>query len=159
MAPTLKPILVATDGSKAAEHAVRYAATLAKRRGTELVLLHVVSLKKVSHWGFIDSHFTKELRVVAEKVLDAAEAVAKEYDVSCTRMVRESETFPHRAIADAVAELKDVWVLVVGDKGEDLEARHALGSTTNGVLHELSKRQLAVPVLVVPSVADVELTI
>ena len=159
MASDPKPIVVATDGSKAAEHAVRYAAALAKRRGTELLLLHIISFKKVSHWGFIDSHFKKELGVAADKVLDASEAVADEYGVSHRRLIREAEKFPHLAIADVLAELKDVWVLVVGDKGEDLEARHALGSTTNGVLHELSKRQLAVPVLVVPSVADVELTI
>ncbi|MBN1345730.1 MAG: universal stress protein [Phycisphaerae bacterium] len=157
--PKPKPIVVATDGSTAADHAVRYAAALAKRRGTELVLLHIVSFKKVGYWGFIDSHFKKELRVASDKVLDTAEATAKEYGVTCRRMIREAERYPHQAIVDAVEEMKDVWVLVVGDKGEDLEARHALGSTTNGVLHELSKRQLPVPVLVVPSVADVELTI
>ncbi len=159
MASKLKPIIVATDGSAAAGHAVRYAAALAKRRGTELVILHIISLKKVSHWGFIDSHFKKELRVAADKALDAAEAVAKEFDVPCRRMLHEAEQYPHRAIADVLEELKDVWVLVVGDKGQDLEARQALGSTTNGILHELSRRKIAVPVLVVPSVADVELTI
>ncbi len=159
MAPKLKPIMVATDGSAAAEHAVRYAAALAKRRGTELVLLHVISLKKVGYWAFIDSHFTKELRLAAEKVLVAAEKVAAEYGVSCRRMMREAETYPHLAIADVLAEMADCWVLVVGDKGQDLEARHALGSTTSGILHELSKRQIPVPVLVVPSVAEVERTI
>ena len=159
MASVSKPIVVATDGSKAADHAVRYAAVLAKRRGAELVLLHVIGLKKVSHWGFIDKHFKKELRGTAARILDTAEAAAQEYDVSCRRMVREGEKYPHRAIADALEELKDVWVLIVGDKGVDLEARHALGSTTNGILHELSKRQLPVPVLVVPAVAEVELTI
>jgi len=159
MAADPKPILVATDGSAAADHAVRYAAALAKRRGTELVVLHIVSFKKVSHWGFIDAHFKKELHQAADKILDAAEAVVKEYDVACRRLVREAETYPHMAIADALEEMKDVWVLIVGDKGEDLEARHALGSTTNGILHQLSKRSLAVPILVVPSVADVELTI
>ena len=73
MASTPKPILVATDGSTAAEHAVRYAATLAKRRGTELVLLHIISLKKVGYWGFIDTHFKKELRQAASKILRAVQ--------------------------------------------------------------------------------------
>jgi nucleotide-binding universal stress UspA family protein len=160
MASGVKPIVVATDGSKAAEQAVRYAAALAKRRGTELVLLHIISFKKVGYWGFLDSHFKKELRVAAEKILESSEALAKEYGVvRCRRLVREAEQFPHLAIADALVELGDVWVLVVGDKGQDFESRHALGSTTNGVLHELSKRQLPVPVLVVPMVADVERTI
>lgn len=159
MASELKPILVATDGSSAAEHAIRYAAALAKRRGTRLVILHIISYKKVGYWGFIDTHFKKELSAAAEKILDAAEAVAGEYGIECSRMIREAEQYPHLAIADALEELKDVWVLVVGDKGQDLEARHALGSTTNGVLHELSKRQIPVPILVIPSVGDVELTI
>jgi nucleotide-binding universal stress UspA family protein len=159
MASDRKPIVVATDGSKAADHAVRYAAALARRRGAQLVLLHVIGFKKVSHWAFIDARFKKDLRKSAAEILDAAEATANEYGVSCRRMVREGETYPHRAIADALVELGDVWVLVVGDKGIDMEARHAVGSTTNGILHELSKRQLPVPVLVVPSVADVELTI
>lgn len=159
MASELKPIMVATDGSTAADHALRYAAALAKRRGSDLIILHVISHKKVGYWAFVDSHFKRELRANAERVLDAAEEITKQYGVTPQRMIREAEKFPHKVIAEVLCELKDIWVLVVGDKGEDLEARHALGSTTNGILHELSRKEIPVPILVVPSVADVELTI
>lgn len=159
MATELKRIVVATDGSKAAEHAVRYAARLAKRRGTELVILHIVSTKKVGYWAFIDGHFKKELIVAAGKIIEAAEALAQEYGVTSRRVIREAEKMPHQAIVDVLEERKDVWVLVVGDKGQDLTDRQAIGSTTQGVLHELARRQIPVPVLVVPYVAGVELTV
>ena len=159
MAAELKRIMVATDGSKAAEHAVRYAARLAKRRGSELVILHIVSYRRVGYWAFIDGHFKKELVAAAGKIVDAAEAVAKEYAVACSRVIREAEKLPHAAIVDVLAERQDIWVLVLGDKGQDFEDRQSLGSTTHGVLHELSKRQIPVPLLVVPYVEGVELTV
>jgi len=159
MGAGLKRIMVATDGSKAAGQAVRYAARLARRRGTKLVILHVVSYKRVGYWSFIDQHFKKELLVAAEKILEEAEAFAGSYEVPCQRLIREAEKLPHLAIVEAVEEQKDIWVLVLGDKGQDLEDRQTLGSTTNGVLHELSRRQVPVPVLVVPYVEGVELTV
>lgn len=159
METKLKKIMVATDGSPAANAAVRYAARLAQRRRTELVILHVVSYKKVGYWAFIDAHFKKELLQSAERALREAEAIAKENEVEAIRVMREAEKFPHHVIVDVVEELKDIWVLVLGDKGHDLETRHAVGSTTMGVLHELSKRQVPVPVLVVPYVTGVELTV
>lgn len=159
MSEQKKKIMVATDGSKASENAVRYAAQLSKRRGTTLILFHAISYKKVGYWGFIDKHFKKELRAAAGKILDEAEKIAKDFDVPFERMVREDEKLPHVIIADALEELKNIWVLVVGDKGTDLQERHAFGSTTHGVLHELSKRALPVPILVVPYVKGVELTV
>jgi nucleotide-binding universal stress UspA family protein len=159
MAGELKKIMVATDGSKAAENAVRYAARLAKRRGTELLILHVVSYKRIGYWAFIDTHFKKELIQAGGKILEAAEALAKQYEVPCRSLIREAEKLPHLAFVEAVEELNNVWVLVLGDKGQDLEDRQTLGSTTDGVLHELSKRKVPVPVLVVPYVEGVELTV
>jgi nucleotide-binding universal stress UspA family protein len=159
MAGELKKIMVATDGSKAAENAVRYAARLAERRGTELLILHVVSYKRVGYWAFIDTHFKKELIQAGGKILEAAETLAKQYDVPCRGLIRETEKLTHLAIVEAVEEQNNVWVLVLGDKGQDMEDRQTLGSTTDGVLHELSKRKVPVPVLVVPYVEGVELTV
>lgn len=159
MASAKKRIMVATDGSKAGTQAVRYASALAKRRGCPLVILHTVSFKKVGYWVFIDSHFKKEMRGAGQKILDEAGIIAREYGVEFENLLRESEKLPHVAIVDVLEELKDIWVLVVGDKGQDFEDRHAMGSTTQGVLHDLSKRKIPVPLLVVPLVADVEATI
>jgi len=159
MADEKKKIMVATDGSEAAEHAVRYAARLAKRRGTELFILFAVSYKKIGYWAFIDAHFKKELKAKANEALEKAEKIAKEYDVRSSTEMRESESYTHTIIADVLQERRDIWVLVMGDKGQDLEARQAVGSTTHGVLHELAKRSIPVPLLVVPFVADVEKTI
>ena len=159
MADKKKRIMVATDGSKAGTQAVRYAAALAKRRGTELVILHAVSYKKVGYWAFIDSHFKKEMFAAGQKILEEAEGVARQYGGTVVKMLRESEKLPHVAIVDVLEELKDIWVLVLGDKGQTFEDRHAMGSTTQSVLAELSRREIPVPLLVVPFVADVETTI
>lgn len=159
MAEGKKRIMVATDGSNAANQAVRYAASLAKRRGVELVILSVISHKKVGYWGFIDTHFQKELKQASLRAIAAAEQIAQEIGAVTSSVAKEGEHYPHVLIAETLLEIHDIWVLVLGDKGLDMEARHAVGSTTQGVLHELSKRGIPVPVLVVPFVANVEMTI
>jgi nucleotide-binding universal stress UspA family protein len=144
-----KVIFIAVDGSLPSENAVRYGGSLAKVIGAEVLLFHVMESEKIGYWLFIDRHFHKELEKAAAKVIDAAKQILDKIGVEYRVETREGKQATYLEIVQRVEALGEVVGVIMGDRGVGLREHQVLGSTTDRVLHEISKRDLPVPVTVV----------
>ncbi|MEW6443512.1 MAG: universal stress protein [bacterium] len=146
-----KTLLAAVDGSQASENAIRFAGMLAKRLGAKVLLFHVIEAEKVGYWMFIDKHFVKELEKATAKIIDRAKGLLDNIGVEYTVETRDLKQSTYLEIVAAVEQNPAALALVMGDRGLGLREHRALGSTTDRVIHEVSKRALPTPVIVVPA--------
>lgn len=146
-----KTILAAVDGSKASENAIRYAGSLAKILNARVLLFHVVESEKVGYWLLIDKHFVKELEKATAQILDRAKSLLDAIGVEYTVESREQKHATYLEIVSALEADPSIFAATLGDRGLGLREHKALGSTTDRVMHEVSKRGLPIPVIVVPA--------
>ena len=136
-------ILLPTDGSEVADHAVDHAVALALQFDASLDVLHVTDVSALP----LDAHAESLVRAIEEEGREAVEEITERASRrgvgSVTGAVREGS--PHRAIID-YAEENDCDVVVMGTHGRTGLDRYLLGSVTERVT-----RLADVPVLVVPS--------
>lgn len=147
----MKKILVAVDGSRPSEHALKFAAVLCQCMADELVALRVINTARLSHWIAVHQRMNQELEEEAQRILKHAEEVAKQHHVKIRTMVRKG--FPDEEIIKTVSEDKEIFLVVLGSSGRDLTARRMLGGVTEAVVREVS-RSLPCPVVVVPAVDE-----
>ncbi len=121
----VQKILVATDQSESASHAVRWAADMAERFSAELILLHVVlpsgegdGLTETDHEGTVES-----LRGLAEELAGSR---------GRARVIVDAD--PARGIVQACDDL-GVDVCVVGNVGMSGRTSFLLGNVPNRVSH------------------------
>jgi len=144
-----KKILVAVDGSKPSEYALRFAANLCKQAGSDLVVLRVINTPRLSHWIAIYERMNRELEEDAQLILKNAKDVAKQNKVKMQALVRKG--FPDEEIIKVVNDDKGIFLVVLGSSGRNRTMRRMLGSVTEAVVREVS-RSLPCPVVVVPGV-------
>ena len=140
--PTMKRVLIATDGSAAASEAVRIGVELARDEGAEAIFVHVVTTADmVGLMGYVPNEET----TWDEHVLDDARAVAEGEGVPTgTALLRGDPVFEIASHADAI----DADLIVVGSRGHGALTSALLGSVSRGIIGR-SKR----PVLVVRAAA------
>jgi ubiquinone biosynthesis protein len=114
----VRRILVATDRSETAEHAVRFAAEMAMRFEAELLLCQVVIPPAVA-----EPHAAEDLS-----------AYGRTFAGELARGVIAAGEDPGQAIVDA-AETHDVDVVVVGNVGMSGRREFLLGNVPNRVSH------------------------
>lgn len=146
----MKKILVATDGSEPAKDAVLYAAKLAEKLGFSLLVLHVVTSKHhgASHWLSIKKALEREMMVKGDIVL--TEAVEMLKDRALRVEVQSRFGSPPKEIIRCAIEDAGVALVVLGAEGKDFTTRRLLGSVTEKVAREVS-RKLPCPLLITPS--------
>lgn len=139
----IKRILIATDGSQAAQHAVEIGLELAKHEDAAVVLVHVVPLTELAPMnGFgLVGHVPYEPTPSDAVMLAEAVAAAEREQVRAISKLLRGDAVSE--ILDT-AEALDVDLIVVGSRGHGAIASAMLGSVSRGVLSR-SKR----PVLVV----------
>lgn len=133
-----RPVLVALDGSGAAEVALEYARDFAEAVGAPLVLLQAYSLPPATGVEFVyyPGDYAETLAAGARDYL-ANIALSDE-----EQLVAFAE--PSHAIIEAARKL-DAALVVMASSGKGLARRLALGSTTDRVVHALT-----IPLLIVP---------
>lgn len=136
-----KKILVAVDGSTYAEHAVEYAAMLAKKFGSELVLIHVIINPIYTYEGVVLSPPLEQLKKAGNEVLNRNLAVAERIGVQAK--TRLAVGHPADEIAK-VANEEGFDLLVVGSRGLSTVKAFLLGS-----ISEKLSRLAKCPVLIV----------
>jgi len=136
-------ILIATDGSLAANEAVQVGLDLAAERSAETTVIHVAPAVDVLPWSGIGvpSAFPHEIGNADRQPLDEAERLAGLQGVTISTALLVGE--PVDEIV-AFADAHDVDLIVVGSRGHGAFASAVLGSVSLGVLHETRR-----PVLVV----------
>jgi nucleotide-binding universal stress UspA family protein len=131
----LKRILVPTDFSDSARHALTYGLSFAKEYDAELVLLHVVETLPV---GYATDLFPvpmaevfQELSAYARKEMSAlhAEVVAK--GVTVRELLRQGR--PSAEIVNAARE-ETIDMIVLGTHGRGVLDKALFGSTTERVV-------------------------
>jgi nucleotide-binding universal stress UspA family protein len=145
--PTLNSplrILVATDGSEAADHAVKWCAEFARTTGAEVVLMHTVS--KVGEWlmSVAQIDFVKvesERKDLLERVW--AEPLRKAEVPYRTKMVSGD---PVKTII-ALADDENADMIVIGKTGHSGVGSSFLGGSAAKISQHTSR-----PLLLIPSV-------
>ena len=151
-------ILVATDGSKTAHKAAKYAMELAKLSGATLVALSVIDRSPFvspSVSGFVSpsrpgvrdpEHLMEPIEDYMKEVAQADMAqiaeICRQNAISCKTVVRSGH--PVETIIKE-AERSKADLIVIGSHGRSALKAALLGSVSFGVIHKDTK----VPVLVV----------
>lgn len=139
--------LVATDGSKEARNAVRYAVEQAVTSGATLEIVHVLEPKAVlQHGELILPGADKALELAdrtLERATDLASEVASEHDASVQVETTMLTGRPAHAIADHVSET-GVDAIYIGHQGLSEEHEKHLGSVAKALLGKVE-----IPVTVV----------
>lgn len=141
----LQPLLVCTDFSPIAQHAVQRAARLAVETGAPLTLMHVMSgdaLQQLREWLGMQHPLAAQLQTQARQQLQACAAgLTTQRPVEARTVLAEGHVLDE--ISREAASL-DVGLLVLGARGEGFLRRQVLGTTSERLL-----RRSTYPLLVV----------
>jgi nucleotide-binding universal stress UspA family protein len=149
-------LLIAFDGSAAAEAAVRAAAALFPGARATVLTIHEPAISPVTAFRAGGALMSPELvqrslteleqELVAEAEAAAAEGVrlAEAVDLAAEPAVAAGERQPWEPILAAAAE-RGADVVVCGSRGRGAVARSVLGSTSSSLLHHAKTAVLVVP--------------
>ena len=145
---TTKParILVPTDFSETAAHAMRHASDLALRSGARLIVIYVDSflppIDVTATIGGWDDSLFRQLRDRAEGQLQREAAANIDALVPCETIVRVA-----RPVEGIVAQAREseAELIVMGTHGRSGVRRLILGSVTEAVMRKAETPVLAVP--------------
>ena len=132
-----KNILIATDGSDLARHAVAHGVSLAKILGAKVTIITVTMPWSAVAYGEMavaipPDDYDKSVKANAQKVLAEASGQAKASGVAC-QTLQVSDINPYQAIL-ATARDQTCDLVVVGSHGRSGLSRLLLGSETVKVL-------------------------
>lgn len=138
-------ILVPTDFSGNAIHAIDYALTLARAMEANLLLLHVFK-PQVTRANVVYPYITEEIALLkneaAEKLNEITSGIHDNYGVSCTTLVLVGN--PVDEIIDT-AKNRNVDLVVMGTQGASGIKKILFGSNTAAVIERATCPVLAVP--------------
>lgn len=143
-------ILVATDGSKAAQKAAIYAVDLAQQLKATIIVLSIIDKRSFIGQTVQAKETTMNVIEPLEDYLrEAAEGYAGEIGKFCNKKGIQSETIiktghPVEVIFKEAVKAK-ADMIIMGSHGKSALAAAVLGSVTYGVIHKDTK----IPVLIV----------
>jgi nucleotide-binding universal stress UspA family protein len=134
----MKKIVVATDGSPTAAHAVAVGVELATQEGAELLLVYVAAPVPARAYPMVS--VPHETATPDDEPLLAGLRYAKSHAVPAEATLLSGDTVDEIvAFADSI----DADLIVLGARGRDLFTSTLLGSTSRGVIGE-SRRPVVV---------------
>lgn len=139
----MKTILVPTDFSKNAEHALNYAVQLAKYENARVILLHVLNLAYInSNIDFNPEQSFNKYESTKNSLIELCSKVKKKYDFDCEYINVEGELI--NSIIE-VSDTEDADLIVMGTKGASGIKKIFKGSNTANVLNRSTRSLIAVP--------------
>jgi len=159
MIPEIKKILYATDLSKNAAYALRYAVKWAITHDAGVIILHVFEPVATTNRRVLDLYLGDDLRrkIFNEKAADAIDRIRERVEIFCNKefsgdrkltdrieSVDVCEGFPAEEILNK-ADAFNCDAIVMGTHGKGLIRYAFLGSTAKRVLRRTRK-----PVLIIP---------
>lgn len=146
-------IVVGSDGSEQAQHAVAFAGELARQLHAEVILVHVVGqfppavASAGGYMMYVPQDVVDESREALEMRV-RTEFAAPLVDTGVPWRYEVREGWPPRELAAATSET-GAQLIVVGTRGLHALGELFLGSTSHALTHHTT-----VPLIVVPGVAD-----
>lgn len=142
----MKRILVPTDFSENASHAIEYAAETAKAVGAELIILNVyrppVSTQSAIH-AVMAEDVGRETKAAKARLKTITDTIQDEYKgLACTYDVAVGEPVPEIL---ARASEKKVDLIVMGTQGASKVVNVLFGSNTASVIEQASCPVLCIP--------------
>jgi nucleotide-binding universal stress UspA family protein len=143
-----KKILIATDGSDHAKHALNSAIEAADKYGAELIILTVVSpLSPYVYAGEIGidliTKLEEDLKEYHRRILSEAAETVKAKNLGVFFSTRLEEGHPDTVIVE-IAKEEDVDLIVMGSRGLGGVTGLLLGSTSRHVVETSTKPLLIV---------------
>jgi nucleotide-binding universal stress UspA family protein len=152
MIPQIKKILYATDLSKNSEYAFYYSVDLAKKYGSEIVILHAVEPLSTRAFGtrtdkVYHAQQKESLEVIRNRLQKFCEIVEEKNSLACVNLVTKTLVevgYPAEEILKA-ADGEGCDLIVLGTHGKGFLRHSFLGSISRSVLERARK-----PVFIVP---------
>ena len=142
-----KRILVAVDGSHAAELALQEAIKLAKEFQSQLQVVYVVDEVSLNWPAGSDFEAATEIaQRSSREILDKADAAVRKAGMTAVTKALAIETLGHR-IADMIAAEAEAWaadLIVIGTHGRRGVHRLLIGSVAEGVMRVATKPVLLI---------------
>jgi len=133
----LERVLVATDGSKDADHALECALSITKATGASITIVNVVYLPPLAYGTWVPQldRIFEDLKDEGTKIVSSASKLAKEKGISdvATKIIENNQS-PVWAITK-FADQGKFDLVVVGTRGLGGFEKLFLGSVANGVVH------------------------
>ena len=138
-------ILVPTDFSKNANHAIDYAAVVAKATGAELLLLYVYSPPVTRNnlaYPLITEEMGRAKKEANEQLLNKCNEISEAYRISCHSLVMTGNL-----VDEIIGKAVDVKIdmIIMGTQGASGIDQVLFGSNTAAVIERASCPVLAVP--------------
>jgi nucleotide-binding universal stress UspA family protein len=154
----IKKILYATDLSKNAAYAFRFAVDMAKNHNATIYVLHVVEKLPPSHEAFVEYYLAKQdekhhQKIVAESIKRTKKRIAAFRDreiadhpevINKQVKIEVIEGYPVDEILTK-AKKYNCDVIVMGTHGKGFVSHTLLGSVAERVLHRAHKAVIVVP--------------
>jgi nucleotide-binding universal stress UspA family protein len=140
--PAEREIVIATDGSDSAGHAVSAGCKLAGALGARAVLLYVRPPIGALGEPYHQERLSKEMEH-ARAALDGAKGIAEFEGVESEEEILEGQ--PADEIV-GLARARDALLIVVGSRGLGAVAGALIGSVSSAVLHRADRPVVVVPV-------------
>ena len=137
----IEKLMVATDGSKYGESAVREAIRLAKICSSNLIAVSVV--KTNIEFDSVLPQFVEKKEKEAIKHLESVKAQAAEEGVNCVTIVSRNEE-PYEDIVHHASK-NNVYMIIMGTHGRSEMKRLMMGSVTAKVIGHASCNILVLP--------------
>ncbi|MDH5769305.1 MAG: universal stress protein [Nitrospirota bacterium] len=143
-------ILVATDGSKIALKAAKYAVDLAKQLNASIIILSVIDNRSlISQIAPVTTTTVHMIEPIEDYLKEAAEGYVREIKKLCDKVGVQSKTlittgYPVEKIVSEARKLK-ANLIVMGSRGKSVLEAAVLGSVTYGVIH----KNIKLPILVI----------
>ena len=141
-----KKILIATDGSEPAQHALKYAIESAKKWDSKLIVISVVPQippQLTTGPGFNIDSYIDQLKKTHQKILNKSKELIKKECPKIKVSTKLENGRPANVIID-VAEKENVDLIIMGSRGYGGITGWILGSTSKHVVDHCTK-----PVLII----------
>ncbi|MBP1047766.1 universal stress protein [Enterococcus sp. BWM-S5] len=136
-------ILVAVDGSKNAELALKHAVELAVKNDAALYILSIIDENAISHSSFAFSKVLAEEKELVRQEMEEHIDYALDQGLTEVKPIVEIGN-PKEYISTSVPEEENVDLIVIGATGKGRLAENTIGSTTNYVVQNASCNVLVV---------------
>ncbi len=138
-------LLVPTDFSSCADHAINFAALLGRRTGHDLRLIHVyapVDLANTAMIDFVEREMEQAQKEIKEKLHRICMATAEKNNIGCSHVLRIG-ALTENILAEA--EENNCKIIVMGTEGASGLTKLLFGSRTSSVIESADFPVLAVP--------------